>query len=139
MFLDSGSMKTFYLLEKGLDASLVRQQVISDNIANVDTPNFKRTEVTFEAQMQRALYSENEPRFPVALTNKGHIDFFKPLDYRDVKAKLYLDQWTSFRNDRNNVDIEKEISDAVKNSLRYKAMAQSLGSQYKQIDMCLQG
>jgi len=139
MFFDSGSMKTFYLLEKSLDASLIRQQVISDNIANVDTPGFKRTDVTFESQMQRALDSENEPRFSVALTHKGHIDFFKPMDYRDVKAKLYLDQWTNYRNDKNNVDIEKEISDAVKNSLKYKAMTQSLSTKFKALEMSIQG
>lgn len=139
MFFDSGSMKTFYLLEKGLDASLVRQQVISDNIANVDTPGFKRTEVTFESQMQRALNSEQEPRFPVNLTQKGHIDFFKPLDYRDVRAKLVIEHFTNYRNDKNNVDIEKEISDAVKNSLKYKAMTQRLNSSFRAMEMVLQG
>ena len=139
MFFDSGSMKTFYLLEKSLDASLIRQQVISDNIANVDTPGFKRTDVTFEAQMQRALDSENEPRFPVALTNKGHIDFFKPMNYRDVRAKLVIEQFTNFRNDKNNVDIEKEISDAVKNSLKYKAMTQRLNGSFRALELAIQG
>ncbi len=139
MFVDTTSDKTFYLLQKGMDASLVRQQVIADNIANVDTPGFKRMDVTFESQMKRALDSEQEERFPVYLTNKGHIDFFKPMDYRDVKAKLQIEFDTNFRNDKNNVDIEKEVAESVKNSLRYKAMAQNLSTKFKSLALAMQG
>jgi flagellar basal-body rod protein FlgB len=139
MFLDGSLSKTQYLLERGLDVSLVRQQVISDNIANVDTPHFKRMDVTFEAQMSRALNSETEPRMPVFLTNNRHIDFFKPMDYREVEPRLFVEHDTNVRNDKNNVDIEKEIADGVKNTMRYRAMAQRLDGNFKALQMAMQG
>ncbi len=139
MFVDASSNKTIYLLQKAMDASLVRQQVISDNIANVDTPGFKRMDVSFESQMKRALDSELEERQPVYLTDKKHIDFFKPMDFKEVQTRLHIDFDTNYRNDKNNVDIEKEISESVKNSLRYKAMAQRIDGQFKSLALAMQG
>jgi flagellar basal-body rod protein FlgB len=139
MFIDGSLTKTTYLLERGLDTSLLRHQVISDNIANVDTPHFKRMDVTFESQMSRALDSEKGPRFPVYTTDKRHIDFFKPMDYREVRAKLQIEHDSNYRNDKNNVDIEKEIGDSVKNTLRYRAMAQRLDGSFKAMNLVLQG
>ncbi len=140
MFLKSDMMKTNYLLEKALDASIVRHQVISDNIANADTPGFKRSSVTFESQLQRALDSEKvcEHSPNGYLTNKKHIEFCKPLDYRSVKPKIVVDYDTSYRNDKNNVDIEKEIADAVKNTLRYKALAQRIKENYRMLSFVMQ-
>ena len=48
-----------YLLNKGLDAASVRNKVIADNIANVDTPGFKRREVIFEENIQKVLENNN--------------------------------------------------------------------------------
>lgn len=139
MFINNSLMKTNYLLEKGMDTSLIRHQVISDNIANVDTPHFKRMEVTFESQMARALASEDEAREPVYLTNKKHIDFFKPMDYKAVQPKIHIEYNTNYRNDKNNVDIEKEISNSVKNSLQYKALSTRLNQNFKMLALSMQG
>lgn len=139
MWINSSLQKTNYLLERGIDVSLVRHQVISDNIANVDTPHFKRTEVTFESQLDRALDSEKKARFPVYMTNKGHIDFFRPLDYRSVAPRLHIEHDTNMRNDKNNVDVEKEVALSVKNSLRYRAMSQRLSQNFKMLGLAMQG
>ncbi len=140
MFLGSSIMKTDYLLEKAMDVSLIRHQVISDNIANADTPGFKRSRVTFESQLQRALASEREAKTcPQAyMTNKKHIEFCKPLDYRKVKPKIDVDYDTSFRNDKNNVDIEKEVSEAVINTLRYRALTTRLNQNFKMLEFVMQ-
>jgi flagellar basal-body rod protein FlgB len=129
-------MKTNYLLGKAMDASLLRHQVISDNIANVDTPGFKRSRITFEMQLQRALASEERmKKCPHAyLTDKKHIPFCKPMDYRKVRPKISVDYDTSFRNDNNNVDIEKEVSDAVVNTLRFRALATSIRNNYRMLN-----
>ena len=133
MFLQSNIMKTNYLMEKAMDASLLRHNVISDNIANADTPGFKRSRVTFEAQLKRALESEERmKRSPHAyMTNKTHIQFNRPLDYLKVRPKINVDYDTNFRNDKNNVDIEKEVSDAVVNTLRYRALAEMVKGNFK--------
>ena len=139
MFLNSNIMKTNYLLEKGMNASIMRHQVIADNIANADTPGFKRSTITFESQLKRALDSEKEmetcPR--AYLTSKKHISFCQPLDYRKVKSKIHVDYDTNYRNDKNNVDIEKEVSNAVVNTLRYRALTERVKNNFKMLNHVL--
>ena len=139
MFLQSNTMKTNYLLKKAMDASILRHQIIADNIANVDTPGFKRSRVTFEAQLKRALESEENMKkcHQAYLTDKKHIQFCKPLDYRKVQPKIQVDYDTNYRNDKNNVDIEKEVSDAVINTLRYRALADRIKGNFKMLNSVL--
>jgi flagellar basal-body rod protein FlgB len=137
MFLDSGFMRTQDILQRSMSAAMVRQDVISDNIANADTPHFKRSEVTFESELTRALLSGDPEPFPAALTDERHIPFHRPKDYTRVKPIVYLDYTTSYRNDGNNVDIEKEMVDARENAMRYIAMAQRVGSNYNTLSMLL--
>lgn len=58
MFEATHFMKTQDLLERGLGAATQRRKVITDNIANADVPNFKRSEVVFESMLKRAIESE---------------------------------------------------------------------------------
>jgi len=136
MLADTGSFtKTQFLLERAMDASLLRRSTIADNIANVDTPYFKRGEVTFESQLKRALDSEARDVMPAKMTDKRHISFKDPIDYRGVRARIHIEHETNYRNDKSNVDIEKEIVDATKNMLMYNAMAQKIGSSFRNIMM----
>ncbi len=139
MFERSEFMKSNYLIKRAMDASLTRHQIISDNIANVDTPGFKRSTVTFESQLKRALDSEQICReTPQAyMTDKKHISFCKPMNYREVEPKISVEYDTNYRNDKNNVDIEKEMSDAVVNSLRYKAMTERLKLNYRMLNIAM--
>ena len=137
MFLDSSFMKTQDLLQRSMSVSLVRQEVIADNIANADTPHFKRSEVAFESELARALRSSDPNPFPATVTHRNHIPFYRPKDYREVKPIVYLDYSTTYRNDGNNVDIEKEMVDARENALRYMAMAQRTNDNYKLLTIVL--
>ncbi len=53
------AFKGIDLLQKGLDAAWTRNSVITNNIANVDTPGFKSSSVEFEAAMKRAMEAES--------------------------------------------------------------------------------
>ena len=55
MFLDNSFGKNMELLHRSMDVSLYRRAVISDNLANADTPNFKRSVVNFESELKRLL------------------------------------------------------------------------------------
>ena len=133
-------MKTQELLEKGLGTSLVRRKVISDNIANVDVPGFKRSEVTFEENLKRAIESEKiekEKTVPTKISDERHINFFTPKDYRNVKADIKLDYLSRMRADGNNVDIEKEITEASHNQMHYFMMVERLNHNFKQLNLVL--
>lgn len=122
-------MKTQDLLHRGMQASSLRRKVISDNIANVDVPHFKRSEVVFESMLKRAIESEKiekDKAVPTKISDSRHIEFFKPLDYREVSPKSNLDYLTSMRADGNNVDIEKEVVDSNQNQMTYMLLVERL-------------
>ncbi|MDX1960715.1 MAG: flagellar basal body rod protein FlgB [Leptospiraceae bacterium] len=140
MFIETHFMKTQDLLERGLNASLFKRRVIADNIANVDTPHFKRSETTFEANLQRALDSEKfmaQSSVPTQITDERHIEFFKPLDYRQVSPKANLDYLSTMRADGNNVDPEKEAVLASHNQMHYSMMVERLNQNFKVLNLVM--
>jgi len=137
MFLDSDFMRTQDILQRSMSASLIRQEVIANNIANADTPHFKRSEVAFESELARALDGYNSRAFPEAATNSRHIPFYRSKDYREVKPIISVDYVTTYRNDGNNVDIEKEMVDTKENALRYMAMAQRVSDNFKTLSIVM--
>jgi len=139
MFLSNSMMDTNYLLEKSLNVESLRKKVISDNIANVDTPHFKRREVNFESELKRVINEnkKNSERLPAFMTDEKHIPFFAERDLRSVNSRVNLDYTTSYRNDGNNVDIEKEMVDSSKNMMRYNALVSALNHNFRAIKMVL--
>lgn len=133
MFADTTYAKTMDISKKLLNTYGLRAEIIADNIANVSTPNFKRSDVTFEYQMGRALDSEKYRGLDTKMTDNRHIPFNIPIDYKDVTANITVDYDTSYRNDENNVDIDKESAEEAKNTLRYQMFTQIINSQYRQI------
>lgn len=129
--------KKMFIYEKALNATLIRRQVIADNIANADTPFFKRSEVSFESQLKRAIDSEKAPQFPALMTDKRHISFEEYIDYKDVQPRITVEYDSNYRNDKNNVDIDKEMLEATKNSLHYNALLEVYSRNLKIIDMVI--
>ena len=108
MFADTTYAKTMTVAKKLLNVYGLRAEVIADNIANVSTPNFKRSDVTFEYQLARALDSENYNGMEAKRTDSRHFPFHMPMDYKQVSPTITVDYDTSYRNDKNNVKIEQE-------------------------------
>ena len=116
MFEGNNFGKTLDLLHRNMDVTMLRRSVIANNIANADTPNFKRSTINFESELKKALDSEKPRRFQAALTNEKHIAFDKTVDYHTVKPKKVLDYLTTADNNGNNVDVEEEMTAASKMS-----------------------
>ncbi len=136
MFINSNFGRIQNLLERGMDAQMLRWQVISNNIANANVPGFKRSDVTFEAQLQRAIKSQGKSSpFQAKLTNKNHIPFQQPIPVSSVTPKVKLDYATSMRNDGNGVDMEYETVQAVKTQMRYQLMSSMMSRNFKKISM----
>ena len=138
MFVQNSFGKTLDILSRSMDATLLRRSVIADNIANGDTPNFKRSVINFESGLKRALDSEKAtPVLQAALTNERHIPFFKPVDYRDVGPRRVLDYTSTSDNNGNNVDIEEESMLMLQNQLNYELMSQVVANQFSQVNIVL--
>jgi flagellar basal-body rod protein FlgB len=139
MFLNSTFGRTVDVLQRSMDVSLLRQDVIANNIANSDTPNFKRSEVNFESALKQALESEQrvERSFPAALTHERHIPFDRPVDYRNVEPRRVLDYHTTAKNNGNNVDIEQESMELLNNQLLYTLMSDAVRAKFSQLNLVL--
>ncbi|HMV42265.1 MAG TPA: flagellar basal body rod protein FlgB [Leptospiraceae bacterium] len=134
MFTDTYFMKTQDLLERGLNNASFKRRILADNIANADVPHFKRSEVTFEANLKRALESEESEKkhaVPTQISHEKHIEFFKPLNYKDVQSKANVDYLTTMRADGNNVDIEKEMTEVSHNQMAYTIMVERLNQNFR--------
>ena len=137
MFLNGSFSKTVDILGRTLDVAVLRNNVIADNIANSETPNFKRSFVNFETQLKRALDSEKTKPFPALLTDPRHISFDRPLDYRSVKPKRVWDYLTTSKNNGNNVDIELENIKLLENNYLYNTVATALAGEFNRVNLVL--
>jgi len=129
--------KNLEILTREMDISVLRRDVIANNVANVDTPNFKRSVVNFESQLKRALDSEKADVFTQYVTNSRHIVFDKPMDWRDVAPRRVLDYLTEAKNNGNNVDIEEEGMESLNNQLLYTTLAQVISSEFQRVNIVL--
>ena len=130
---DGANMRSLKLLEMGLETAVVRRDVISNNIANVDVPNFKRSEVSFEANLKRALESERavaeEPLLQTSMP--GHVSHRQAVDYRSVAPGVQTDFLSTMRADGNNVDMEDEMTKMARNQMQYTLYVDRIGSQFR--------
>jgi len=113
------------IIEKAMDACWIRNEVISQNIANVDTPGYKRKTVTFESQLSEALEKKRKAEankyISKAPSLKSAVD--------DVEIRITQDNSNlSYRLDGNNVDIDNEMALMAKNTITYNVLTQSLNS-----------
>ena len=125
------------LLQRNMAVSTLRRQVISNNIANAETPNFKRSEVSFEAELSRALASEKLDKSIGVVTHVNHIPFNRTVDYRTVGPRIALDYLTTSKNNGNNVDIEREMMQATENQMMYELMTKAVSHEFRQINIVL--
>ncbi|MDR0706800.1 MAG: flagellar basal body rod protein FlgB [Treponema sp.] len=132
--------KTLDIVHRGMDASIIRRNVIANNIANAEVPNFKRSEVNFESELKRALDSERQrPVLDLVLTDPKHISNHMEKDYRDVRPRRALDYVSQSKNNGNNVDAEEEMTLALQNEMLYTMLAGAASFEFAQVNMVLRG
>lgn len=133
-----GGMSVFRnikVLEKALDATLLKNHVITHNIANIDTPGYKRYTVSFEEQLEEAIKKEKSNGQASSINRAGH-KISDPLD--DVIPKVLQVRTTKMRPDGNNVDIDVEMSELAKNVIVYNALVQKISKEFEKIKMVIQ-
>jgi len=120
------------LLKAGLDISSLRHKVLAANIANVNTPGYKRMDVDFKTALNRAM--DNTEQITGIRTNPCHI----PITFaRPYSNFMVFSNRTSIRNDKNNVDIEYEVAEMTKNSIHYQYMISRLNSEFNMLKLAM--
>lgn len=123
------------LLGKGLDAAWLRNEVISNNIANVDTPGYKSQEVKFEDIMASALDSSGQ-KLDLQVTDQQHIAKIAP-DIREVEPVVVKEEDTSAGVDENNVDVETEMVALAKNTIEYYLLVSKINSEFDHLNTAI--
>ena len=109
------------VLDKAADASWLRETAITNNIANVDTPGYKRQDVDFQSVLTK--YASLDQRMNQLNMGLGKLNVSTYTD-----AANY-----SYRLDKNNVDIDTENVELASEQLRYQALTTSINSQFSRM------
>jgi len=115
----SGMDRIAELLQSGIAAEGLRQKAIAGNIANLKTDGYRRLDIKFEQLLERALES----------IGRG--------DTEVPEAELYQPFETEVKLNGNDVSLEGEVGQMVKNSLRYKTYIRLLKTKYRQMELAL--
>jgi flagellar basal-body rod protein FlgB len=129
--MSTGAFGYIDVLKKAADASWTREQVLTNNIANVDTPNYKRQDVEFSNYLSSAIESAGTPSS--TLTQKVN-----KVDLSDLATYTYTDNASlSYRSDGNNVDISTENVELAAEQINYNAMIDSMNNEFTRIKSVL--
>ena len=117
------------VLDKAADAAWLRQQTISNNIANQDTPGYKRQEVDFEGALKTALKTAQGRTMDskVSHIRRGALDVRTFTDHGDF----------SYRIDENNVDPEQEQVELSANTIKYQALIESANAEFANLQRAM--
>ncbi len=118
------------VLDKAADAAWLRNDAIANNIANVDTPGYKRQDVAFESELKKAIgRSSNTSNMDqrVAAIRTAQL---KPVPYTDLSGY-------SYRLDGNNVDIDTENVMLAENQIKYQGLINSISEEFNNLQMVM--
>jgi len=139
----AGFERNLAILQNSMSANRMRSQTIANNIANAETPHFKRSEINFEAELGRALRNEEaarrNPPLQARQTHHLHTNFPQPRSWQQVEARRRLDYLSEVNNNGNNVDLEREAQLATMNSLSYEMLTELVNFQFRQITAVIRG
>ena len=111
--INFGKDKTISILTKSMDASALKQRVTSNNIANINTPGYKREYVDFESRLSEAINKDRDLKGKLYRTDEKHFPLNVNID--KIQPMVKTDESTSLREDGNNVDLDMELADLAEN------------------------
>lgn len=127
---------SFQRLQAGIDAANKRQSVLANNVANNDTPNFKRSDVSFESLLRQ---QENglKSTLNAKISDSRHFQFGSATAV--PSAVVTTDHTTSMNNNDNNVDMEREMALSAENQLRYNSYVHLINSDITKMRTAVEG
>lgn len=122
---DIGMYSYINVLGTSLDAAATRNNIIANNIANVNTPNYKRKDIRFETELKHAFANASQDTVDSRV---------KHLDLEALRTEVYTDyEELSYRYDGNNVDIDNENAILAKNQIKYNGLMDLLNKDFSSL------
>ena len=113
------------VLDKAADASWKRETVLANNIANVNTPGYKRKDLDFEGVLKQELGRCKHTSLDTKIDNL-HMDHLNPSVYTDLSNY-------SYRLDGNNVDIDVEEVEYASEQIRYQGITAGINNEFNRM------
>lgn len=129
--MSSGLFGYVNVLKSAADASWARESVLTNNIANVDTPNYKRQDIEFTTYLNSAIEQAGRPS--ATLTQKVNNVDTSTLTYRTYTENTAL----SYRLDGNNVDLSTENAELAAEQINYNALIDSMSNEFSRFKAVL--
>ena len=107
------------IIEAGIKAENLRQKANASNVANLETPGYRRADVKFEELLVKAMNSSGA------------------VDSSEIEPQIYQPKTTAINSNGNDVNLEVEVGEMVKNSIRHKTYIRILQKIYRQIDLAI--
>ena len=130
-----GNERLFGFLKTAMDASSAAHEVISGNLANIDTPGYKARRMDFEAVLQD--FQDQERMQPPPREHNGQMPPASPLNFKDFVVEEVNDHLVE-RFDRNNVDLDKEMAVMAKMRGRFQLATQFMNRKIRLMNEVLQ-
>ncbi len=115
------SDKTLQALASSLNFRQMRQEIISSNVANAETPGYKAQRIDFEEALARALDIDGYES--LITTDKKHFDVGSG-SFANIEPEVYTDPNGIVSENGNTVDVEQEMSKLAENKILYDALVQ---------------
>ncbi|MCR5640411.1 MAG: flagellar basal body rod protein FlgB [Lachnospiraceae bacterium] len=129
--ISSDAFSYINVLDRTMDASWLRQTMIANNLANVDTPNYKRQDIEFKSVLERQM------KTTAMQLGDGSINrVVKNMDTAKLNGTQYTDYANfSYRIDRNNVDVDTENVELASEQLNYQALTTATNAEFSRFDI----
>ena len=159
--MDLISSRTMEILKLGMDGLLDRQQAISSNIANVNTPDYQRKEVAFESQLAEIIEREDLKDYIKAQNSIEYVPpnvdvftgeihkyrtptlqekaYLMSNSYEDFKPQYVTDVYSGANSDGNNVELEREMMDLSKTGTKYLVLSNLARREYSGLSDVIKG
>lgn len=122
---------TFETLEHSLRYATARNNTISSNIANMDTPNYKSKDVIFKNVLNNALTQSISAK----QTHPKHL----PFNNNAAKIQTITNGSSMYNHNGNNVDVDKEMAELAKNQIYYQGLVDRLNGKFGSIQTVIRG
>lgn len=126
--------RTVALLSRGLDLRSARHNVISGNLANIDTPGYRPKELDFKKALQGAVERTN---VPLRRTNPKHFSHY-PGGHNQGKGSFFIQEKEVVAGASNQLNIDEEMAKMVQNNLLYEASARLLAKKFEALKRAIQ-
>ena len=107
------------VIDVGIRAESLRQKAIASNVANLETPGYRRVDVEFKELLAKAMDSSGD------------------LDPKAIEPEIFQPENTMVKSNGNDVTLEVEVGEMVKNTLRHKTYIRLLQKKYSQFEMAM--